>query len=187
MWDESSPDAGISSKIWDPSTGNEIHKLSYGGIEVSSRLGYEKVNPESAIKLLHYITTIANNTDSDISVRYGGASVDGRVALPVDVTPSGHAINRLEFAEASDRGKTHCFLTGFDPHEFFFSPSTPTFTVHPRTAVTISFVTKDPRTSNVLCSVDGCHMKGFARYYVAVDHRDFVFVWPGRSIAYCGE
>ena len=187
VWDESSPDSAVSSKIWDPSTGNEIHKLSYAGIEVTSRLGYERINPESAIKLLHYVTTIANNTDSDVSVRYGGASVDGRVALPLELTPRRKTVNKVEFSEASEPGKTHCFQTGFVPREFFFSPTTQTFSVHPRTAVTISFVTKDPRTSNVLCSMDGCHMKGSARYYVTVDHRDFVFVWPGRSIVYCGE
>jgi len=187
VWDEGSPESGISSKLWDPSTGNEIHKLSYGGIVVSSRLGYERINPQSAIKLLHYVTTIANNTDSDVSVRYGGASVDGRVALPLEPTPRGVRLSKTEFSDASETGKSYCFQTGFVPREFFFSPSTQNFRVRPRTAVTISFVTKDPRTSNVLCSMDGCRVKGSARYYVTVDHRDFVFVWPGRSIVYCGE
>ena len=35
VWDEAVPNDDTISTIRDPLTGNEIHKLSYGGIEVS--------------------------------------------------------------------------------------------------------------------------------------------------------
>src|SRR5215470_3435768 len=62
VWDESLPDHSTSSTILDPLTGHEIHKLSQDGIEVSSRMGYERVGRGQAGKLLNYTTTVANNT-----------------------------------------------------------------------------------------------------------------------------
>lgn len=187
IWDESAADHGGASSIRDPLTGDEIHKLSYGGIEVSSRLGYEKVSPDQAGKLLNYVTTIANNTESNVSVRYGGASVEGNVTLPLAI---GHTrdMSSRDHKETWDINKLNCFKTRFAPSdELFTASSSPqVFTVRPRTAVTVSFVTRDPRESAALCSVDGCHIKGKVRYYITVDHRDYVFVWSGRSIVYCG-
>jgi hypothetical protein len=187
VWDEAVPSDDAISTIRDPLTGNEIHKLSYGGIEVSSRLGYERVSPNTAGKLLNYITTIANNTDADVSVRYGGASVDGHIASPLLVAPTTNGLSKNERKDLWDLGKMHCFRTNFASSDQFFSgtQSGQTFTVHPKSAATVSFVTLDPRNYSALCSTDGCHLKGTVRYYITVDRRDFVFVWQGRSIVDC--
>ena len=109
VWDEAVLNDDAISTIRDPLTGNEIHKLSYGGIEVSSRLGYERVSPETAGKLLNYMTTIANNTDADVSVRYGGASVDGRIASPLEVAPTTSGLSKNERKVLWDIGKMLCF------------------------------------------------------------------------------
>jgi len=187
IWDESAPDHGVASSIRDPLTGDEIHKLTYGGIEVSSRLGYEKVSPDQAGKLLNYVTTIANDTDSSVSVRYGGASVDGHVTLPLAIAHP-RDLNSRDRKELWDVNKLNCFKNRFAPSDELFTPSSSpqVFTVRPKAAITISFVTKDPRESAALCSIDGCHIKGTVRYYITVDHRDYVFIWSGRSIVYCG-
>ena len=187
IWEENSSDHGVST-LRDPLTGNEIHKLSYGGIEVSSRLGYEKVSPDQAGKLLTFVTTVANNTESNVAVRYGGASVEGHVTPPLAVGPIKN-LNSRDHQATWDPTKLSCFKTRFASSEMLFSASSSTqvFTIRPKTAVTISFVTKDPRETPVLCSMDGCHVKGTVRYYITVDHRDYVFVWPGRSIIYCGD
>jgi len=188
IWDEDSPNHGAASSVRDPLTGNEIHKLNYGGIEVSSRLGYEKVSSYQAGKLLNYVTTVANNTESNVSVRYGGASVDGHVTLPLAIASAGD-LNTHDRREMWDLNKLNCFKTRFASSDMVFTrtSSPQVFTVRPKTAVTISFVTKDPREFPVLCSIDGCHIKGSVRYYVTVDHRDYVFVWSGHSIVYCGD
>jgi hypothetical protein len=188
VWDEGLLESTASS-IRDPLSGNEIHRLSYDGIEVSSRLGYEKVSPSKEDKLISYTTTVANNTDSAASVQYGGASVDGHMALPLRVAADSKGLSKRDRRDKWDLTKMHCFQTGFASRETVFSSSASTqiFTVRPKTSVTISFVTKDPRTSALLCSMDGCHLKGTMRYYVTVNLRDYVFVWPGRSVVYCGE
>lgn len=188
IWDQNSLDQGAASTLRDPLTGNEIHKLSYGGIEVSSRLGYEKISPDQVGKLLTFVTTVANNTESNVAVRYGGVSVDGHVTPPLTVGPIKN-LNSRDHQATWDLTKLSCFKTRFASSEMLFSASSSTqvFTIRPKTAVTISFVTKDPRETPVLCSMDGCHIKGTVRYYITVDHRDYVFVWPGRSIIYCGD
>ena len=187
VWDEDFLESTASS-IRDPLSGNEIHRLSYDGIEVSSRLGYERVSSSKEDKLINYTTTVANNTDSDVSVQYGGVSVDGHLALPLRVAADSKGLSKRDRRDTWDLTKMHCFQTGFAPRESIFSSSASTqiFTVHPKSSITISFVTKDPRTTAVLCSMDGCHLKGNVRYYVTVNLRDYVFVWSGRSIVYCG-
>lgn len=188
VWDENFLES-IASSIRDPLSGNETHRLSYDGMEVSSRVGYERVSPSKEDKLINYTTTVANNTDSDASVRYGGVSVDGHMALPLRVAADGKGLSKRDRKDLWDLTKMHCFQTGFASRESVFSSSASTqiFTVRPKTSITISFVIKDPRTSAVLCSVDGCHLQGKVRYYVTVNLRDYIFVWPGRSVVYCGE
>ena len=188
VWDADFLESGASS-IRDPLSGNELHRLSYNGIEVSSRLGYERVSPSKEDKLINYTTTVANNTDSDASVQYGGVSVDGHLALPLRVVADSKGLSKRDRRDTWDLTKMHCFQTGFASRESIFSSpaSTQIFTVRPRSSITISFVTKDPRTSGLLCSMDGCHLKGKVRYYVTVNLRDYVFVWSGRSVVYCGE
>ena len=187
VWDETLLERTASS-VRDPLSGNEIHRLSDDGIEVSSRLGYERVSPNKEDKLINYTTTIANNTDSDASVQYGGVSVDGQIALPLRVAADNKGLNKHDRRDTWDLTKMHCFQTGFATSERVFSSSATTqiVTLRPRTSITISFVTKDPRTSAVLCSMDGCHLQGKVRYYVTVNRRDYVFVWSGSSVVYCG-
>jgi len=188
VWDQGSLE-NSASIIWDPLTGREIHKLSSSGVEVSSVVGYERVSLSKAGKLLNYTTTIANNTDSDLSVQYGGASVDEHVVLPLWIVPTKKGFAKRDRKEIWELSKMFCFKTGFSSTENFFSAHTParTFTVHPKTAMTITSVTMDSRSSSTRCSVDGCHITGTIRYYIRVNGRDYVFVWPGRSVVYCGE
>jgi hypothetical protein len=187
VWDEVSP-GNASSIIWDPLTGRELHRLTSGGVEVSSLVGYERVGLNTAFKLLNYTTTIANNTDSDLSVQYGGAVVDGHTALPLWVALTNKGFRKRDRKEIWELSKMHCFTTGFSSKEHFFSADnlSKTFTIRPRTVLTVSSVTMDPRLSSAMCSVDGCHITGTIRYYITVNSRDYVFVWPGRSVAYCG-
>ena len=189
VWDEDLPETATSFAVRDPVTGNEIHKLTSGGVEVSSLMGYEGVSSSEVGKLLNYTTTIANNTNSDLSVRYGGASVDGHVALPLWIALTNKGFNRRDRKDIWELSKMYCFKTGFAKSEHFFSAhgASKTFTVPPNMAVTISSVTKDPRTTSVRCSVDGCHIIGTIRYYITVNGTDYVFVWPGRSVVYCGQ
>jgi len=188
IWDNDFPEDS-SSIVRDPLTGREIHRLRSGGVEVSSLVGYERVSLNTAFKLLNYTTTITNNTDSELSVQYGGAIVDGHTALPLWVALTNKGFRKRDRKEIWELSKMHCFKTGFASKESFFSADTPSkiFTIRPRTALTISSVTMDPRLSSAVCSVDGCHITGTIRYYITVNSRDYVFVWPGRSVVHCGE
>ncbi len=189
VWDADFPENGRSSIVWDPITANEIHKLSSAGIEVSSRVGYERVSSSEAGELLNYTTTIANNTDSDISVQYGGASVDGRTATPLWLAHTSKNVKKGDRKNVWEFGRMHCFKAGFASSENFFSANAPSkiFTVHAQTAMTISAVSKDPRRYSIRCSLDGCHVTGTVRYYISVNNKDYVFVWSGRSVVYCGN
>jgi hypothetical protein len=189
VWGEDASEGARSSTILDPRTGNSIHRLSYAGIEVSSQIGYERVSSSEAGKLLNYTTTIANNTGADLSVRYGGASVDGHAALPLLLAPTNKEVSKRSRKDVWVLNKMYCFNTGFGSTENFFSANAPTrvFTVRAKTAMTVSSVTMYPTSSPSLCSVDGCHITGTIRYYIQVNNRDYVFVWPGRAVIYCGE
>src|SRR2546429_8014667 len=44
VWGEDSRSGAMSSTIEDPLTGHSIHKLRYGPIEMSSRIGFERVS-----------------------------------------------------------------------------------------------------------------------------------------------
>jgi hypothetical protein len=192
VWGEDSTSEAVSSTIQDPLTGNMIRTLSYAGIEVSSRIGFERVSTNEVGIFLNYTSTIVNSTDSTLSVRHGGISVDGRAASPLSVMPTGKKLNKKEHKskpDAVERGKIHCLTSGFlsSDHVFSATFSSQVLTVAPRTALTVSSVIRDPRSSHsVLCSVEGCYPTGTIRYYLRVDNKDYVFVWPGRSAVYCG-
>jgi len=192
VWGDDSTSGAVSSTIQDPLTGNAIHTLSYAGIEVSSRIGFEGVSTADVGTFLSYTTTIVNSTDSTLSVRYGGISVDGHAASPLWVVPAGKKLNKKERESKPDvveLGKIHCFTSGFLSNDSFFSAnaSSQVLTVAPRSALTVSSVIRDPRRyHSVRCSVDGCHPTGTIRYFLRVDNKDYVFVWPGRSAVYCG-
>jgi hypothetical protein len=191
VWGEDNPSGAVSSSMRDPLTGNAIHNLSHAGIEVSSRAGFESIGMGTAGEFLIFTTTIINNTGSVLSVRQSGASVDGHMALPLSLVPSRKGLSKGESKLAWELQRMHCFSSGSFPNQNFFSSlssnSSKIFTVTPKTALTISFVTKDPRNYSVLCSLEGCYPKGTIRFSVTVNATDFVFVWPGRGVAYCGR
>jgi|SRR5579863_3613284 len=189
VWGQDSPPGGVSSSIVDPVTGNAIHKLNHAGIEVSSKAGFETVGSGGAGELLSFTATIANNTESDLSVRHGGASVDGRIALPLAVVHTKKGFSKKQRSQVVEVASMNCFSSGFLPNETFLSPdaSSTAFTVTPKKALTVSFVVKDPRYYSVLCSAEGCFPKGTIRFSVTVNTTDFVFIWPGRSMVYCGK
>jgi hypothetical protein len=193
VWGEDSTSGAVSSTIQDPLTGNAIHTLSYGGIEVSSRIGFEGVSAAEVGTFLNYTTTIVNSTDSTLSVRYGGISVDGHAASPLWVVPTGTKLNKKERKskpDAVELGKIHCFTSGFLSSDNVFSAnaSSQVLTVAPRTTLAVSSVIRDPRSDHsVRCSVEGCYPTGTIRYYLNVGSEDYVFVWAGRSAVYCGK
>jgi hypothetical protein len=91
------------------------------------------------------MTTIVNSTDSTLSVRYGGISVDGHPTSPLWVVPAGKKLNKRERKGKPDvveLGKIHCFTSGFLSSDNFFSAnaSSQVLTVVPRTALTVSSV-----------------------------------------------
>ena len=192
VWGEDSTSGAVSSTIQDPLTGNALHTLSYAGIEVTSRIGFERVGTDEVGTFLNYATTIINSTDSTLTVRYGGISVDGHAASPLWVVPAGEKLNKKERKskpDAVDLGKIHCFTSGFLSSDNFFSAnaSSQILTVAPRAALTVSSVIRDPRNYHLVrCSVEGCYPTGTMRYYLRVDNKDYAFVWPGRSAVYCG-
>src|SRR6267142_357088 len=192
VWGEDSRSGAVSSIIQDPLTGNAIHTLSYAGIEVSSRIGFERVGTDVVGTFLNYTTTIVNSTDAMLSVRYGGMSVDGQVASLLWVVPAGTKLSKKELKSKPDAvalGKIHCLTSGFLSSDNFFSASATSqvLSVAPRTALTVSSIVRDPRRyHSVLCSVEGCYPTGTIRYYLTVNTKDYVFVWPGRSAVYCG-
>jgi hypothetical protein len=188
VWEEDNRSDAMSSST-DPVTGNAIHKLNHGGIEVSSRAGFERVGLGKAGEFLSFTTTIINNTESDLSVRQGRASADGYVALPLSGVLTKKGFSKIEGKQVWDLARMHCFSNGFLANENVFSPnpSSKVFTVAPRKALTVSFVTRDPRYYSVLCSVEGCYPKGTIRFSVTVNTTDFVFSWPGRSMVDCGS
>jgi hypothetical protein len=192
VWGEDTPSGAISSTIQDPLTGRAIHKLRYGSIEVSSRIGFERVSADEVGTYLGYTTTIVNGSDSTLSVRYGGISIDGRaVSVPWIFLP-GKMLNKRERKNKTnvvEPEKMQCFTTGFlsDDHLFSADGTSQTLSVSPKTALTVSSVVRDPRSYPLRCSVEGCHPVGTIRYYLTVNSQDYVFVWPGQSAFLCGK
>lgn len=189
VWGEDGSPGTVSSSVLDPVTGNAIHKLNHGGVEVSSRAGFETVGSGGAGELLSFTTTIVNNTESDLSVRQAGASVDGRIAMPLAVVHTKKGLNKKQRNQVWELASMNCFSSGFLPNETFLSPvaSSNALTVTPKKALTVSLVAKDPRYYSALCTTEGCHPKGTIRFSVTVNSTDFVFVWPGRAMVYCGK
>jgi len=190
VWGEDSSPGAVSSIVRDPVTGNAIHKLNHGGVEVSSKAGFEAIGSGGPGELLSFATTIVNNTEFELSIRPRGASVDGRVALPLPIVPTKKGLGKRERDQVWELASMNCFSGGFLPNdEMFLSANAPSkvFTVTPKRALTVSFVTKDPRYYSVLCSAEGCYPKGTIRFSVTVNATDFVFIWPGREMIYCGK
>ena len=192
VWGEDSPFGAVSSIIQDLLTGHAIRKLAYGPIEVSSRIGFERVSADEVGTYVNYATTIVNSSDSTLSLQYGGISIDGlAVSLP-RVIPPGKKFTKRESKSKTyvvEPEKMQCFTNGFLSHDHLFSAdgASQTLKVSPKTALTVSSVVQDPRYYSLRCSIEGCHPIGTIRYYITVNSHDFVFVWPGRSAIYCGK
>ncbi|HKW32323.1 MAG TPA: hypothetical protein VJN92_04935 [Candidatus Acidoferrum sp.] len=192
VWGEDSPSGANSSTIRDPLTGYAIHKLRYGPIEVSSRIGFERVGADEVGTYLNYSTTIINGSDSTLSVQYGGISIDGRAVSLPRVIPLGKKLSKHERENKMsvvDPEKMQCVASGFLSHDHLFSSDrgSETLNVSPKNALTVSSVVRDPRSYPLRCSVDGCHPIGTIRYYLTVNSQDYIFVWPGQSAVYCGK
>ncbi len=194
VWGEDVASGAVSSSIRDPLTGNAIHKLNYGGIEVSTRLGFESIGVDGERIFLIYTTTIVNSTDSMLSVKYGEFSVDGHVAKPLSWVSSRKKQDKNPSKSKADdevaAEEMHCAMSGFLSTDNLFSANEISHirTLSPRAAITVSSVIRDPRSNYWLrCSVDGCFPTGIIRYSLTVDGRDYIFVWPGRSAINCGK
>ena len=192
VWGNDSHLGAISSTMQDPLTGHAIHKLTYGPIEVTSRIGFERASANAVGTYINYATTIVNGSDGALSVRYGGISIDGRaVPVPWVILPGKKLSKRERKIKTNvvEPEKMQCFTSGFLLYDHLFSAdgTSQTLSVSPKTALTVSSVVRDPRSNPLRCSVDGCHPIGTIRYYLSVNGQDYVFVWPGQSAIYCGK
>jgi hypothetical protein len=98
-------------------------------------------------------------------------------------------LHKKERNQVWELASLNCFASGFLSSKDLLpsTGSSTVLTVAPKSALTVSFVTKDPRYDSVLCSVDGCFPKGTVRFSVTVNATDFVFIWRGRDMVYCGK
>ncbi len=190
VWGKDSPSGAVSSSVRDPLTGSEVRKLTHAGIEVSSQIGFEKATGQSGI-FIAYTTTVVNNSNKTLSIRYGETTVDGQTVLPLPVSSGTMQAfgKRLRPGRNVDVAILRCFATGFlsDDHFFSLSGQKPELKVEPRSYVKVSAVIKDPRYYPIVCSVNGCLPKGSIGYSVQVGSQDFIFVRPGRALTDCGK
>lgn len=191
VWGEDMPSGAKSWSVKDPLTGTETLKLSHQGVEVSSRIGFEKLHPNAAVEFIAFSTTIVNNTQTRLSVEAGQIAVDGHLTslLSVDLSSKGHKAafnNRMNMVHA---GELYCFTSGFLSSEHFLSMVLPPsgLIVDAGKSLTVSGVVRDPRHYSMLCAVDGCFPKGSLRYAIRVGDHEYVFTWQGRSISNCGR
>lgn len=192
VWGRDSPGGALSSTIQDPLTGTKMLKLAYAGIEVSSRMGFEKLHPGDVGEVIASSTTIVNNTQSKVSVKYGEITIDGHIVLPLLTVPRRKRLNRKQLKADRDvieSGKLYCFTSGFLSSENFFPKKPPSLelTVDPQTTLAVSSVIRDPRQYPIRCSMAGCLPTGMIRYSIRVGSHDYIFDWPGRSLANCGR
>jgi hypothetical protein len=190
VWGEDSPGGAISSSIRDPLTAASIPKLTYAGIEVTSHMGFERIGHGQAGTFLGCTTMIVNGTEQAISVQWGGISVDGHqvplLSVPADHNSVHQSNSRHDLLQVSNLS---CFRSSFLSSDNLFQEGTALkhFTLDPRRSLSVSSAVRDPRSYSVRCSIEGCHPIGIVRYSVRVNNQDFVFVWDGRSIVYCGK
>jgi len=192
VWGEDVPGGAVSWTARDPLTGVGILKLRYAGVEVSSRMGFEKIRSEQVQEFIAYTTTIANSTNTTLSVEYGGMTVDGHTVPPLSIIPTSKALDLKRSKKQPNNveiEKLYCFRSGFlSDASFLPTNDQPSgLTVAPQHSLTVSSVIRDPRHYPILCTTEGCLPKGTIRYGIRVGSHDFVFIWPGRSIANCGR
>lgn len=193
VWGEDAPAGATSSTIKDPLTGNSMHRLTYGDIEVTSRIGFEGVGANKTGTLVSYTTTIANSKDSPVSVRFGGFVIEGRMVSPLGIIPSAKkqkGKNTHNDSNVVAPDSFYCLSSGFLSKENLFSSNTSSqvLSVPPQTSLNVSALVRDPRDhGTILCSTAGCYPTATIRYALNVDGHDYVFTWAGRSAVYCGK
>lgn len=191
VWGEDVPSGAVSSIVKDALTGSEIQKLRHAGIDVSSRIGFERRQGQIG-EFIAYTTTIVNNSNDSLSVKYGETTIDGRIVPPLVVLsritqPHGKRVR--EGPNSVDIGALYCFSSGFltDGNFFPLPEQSATLTVEAQSSVTVSTVIKDPRHYSMLCSQEGCLPKGTIAYSIQVGTHDFIFIRQGRALADCGK
>ena len=194
VWGEDAPAGAISSALRDPLTGRELRRLKHNGIEVTSRIGFEKLHAEDVAEFIIYSSTIVNNTRSELQVEFGGVAIDGHLVSPLLVDS-----NRKGVKEIHSNGKKgtveirnlRCLGTGYLSSESFFNQKgkgvPPRILVEPQSSRTVSAIVKDPRIYPILCTAEGCFPKGMIRYSILVDSREYIFSWSGDSLMNCGR
>lgn len=190
IWGEDAPDGAESSSIKDPLTGSEILTLKHGGVEVSSRMGFQQLDGQVG-ELIAYTSTIVNETSATLAVQNGGVTIDGRIVPQLTVVTSHERIKRQlqKHIDAIETSRLSCFSKGFLASDNFFPhlEETLTLIVQPHTSLTVSSVIRDLRHYSLLCSVDGCFPKGTVRYSIHVGSHEYIFKWPGPSLVDCGN
>lgn len=190
IWGEDAPDGAESSSIKDPLTGSEILTLKHAGVEVTSRMGFQKLDAQVG-ELLAYTSTIVNETSAALAVQNGGVAIDGRIVPQLTVVTSHDHLKRQlqKRIDAIETSRLSCFSRGFLASDNFFPhlEGMLPLIVQPHTSLTVSSVIRDLRHYSLLCSVDGCFPKGTIRYSIRVGSHEYIFKWPGSSLANCGN
>ncbi len=191
IWGEDAPSGAISSVIRDPLTGVELRRLKHNGVEVTSRIGFEKLHPEDAAVLIVYSSTIVNNTEMELAVKAGGVAVDGHLVSPMSKESSSSGVKQRRPScekDVVDVRNLHCLGSGYLSIDTFSRPQGMSSTiVESQSSLTLSEIVRDPRHYPLLCSVGGCHPKGTIRYSIRVGGNEYMFAWEGASVANCGR
>jgi hypothetical protein len=193
VWGADASNGAVSSLIHDQLTNRDIPAFRYRGVEVSSRIGFERIALGRTGYFLGYTATIVNDTSGRVPVRYGGITIDGRAVSPLSIILSSNRNGHKDVkskAEGINLEDLYCINSGFLLSENFFSPvagESQVFFVDPGDAFTVTSVIRDPGHSAIRCSLKGCHPTGTIRYSIRVRGQDYIFVWPGQSVEYCGR
>jgi len=123
VWGEDATAGAESSAIKDPLSSAELRKLKHNGVEVSSRIGFEKPHPEDVGEFIVYSLTIVNSTKTELAVETGGIVVDGHFVAPLPVDYSSRGSKRKHSSvvgkEVVDIRNLNCFASGYLSSEKF--------------------------------------------------------------------
>jgi len=148
VWGEDFPRGAISSSITDPLTVVTIPKLTYAGIEVSSRMGFERIGHAEAGAFLGSTTTVVNGTEHTISVQWGGISIDGHQASLLSVVPD-HNRSRHSNSDPNvfQVSKLYCFRSSFLSNENLFREGTSLndLLLDPQKSLSVSSIVRSPQ------------------------------------------
>lgn len=201
VWGQDAPHGAVSSIAQDPLTGRILHKLSYNGVEVSSRLGYEGEWLADSKWLDHpydvviSVTTVVNDTSAPVSVFYGGATADGHEVIVIGEKSS----KQVPYLARKSWHELSCIQNGSVPSEVVIlsgeqgevvilageqgrsqrgiSHSTDHWNVQPGSSRDASAVTAIQRPNRA----------AEYRYFVRVNNKDFVFPWRMVEAQLCGN